>query len=198
MTIESNYVIAIATLQDWHRSLNASFSTKEKKTETIPILYTRFFPRLKQVTGISRNSDSLIALLAMIPVKSNRTVWAGNGNLKNKDLMATFTDPCVFFRGSINFHPSKIIWCSEFKLPLHDVLKVSPSSEWVWYCDGTSWTRLMGLTTRKNDSCRELGAGALQLWLESCPLQCSQSPVHFDGIMASSTGQAWLVPLKSN
>ena len=52
MTVESNYVIAIATLSDWLKRLAPlSFSTNEKENPKHPTLYARFFPRFERVTG---------------------------------------------------------------------------------------------------------------------------------------------------
>ena len=46
MTVESNYVIAIATLSDWLKNVR-QFSTNENQSR----LYTQFFPRFEQVTA---------------------------------------------------------------------------------------------------------------------------------------------------
>ena len=60
MTVESNDVIAIATLSDWLKKTRACFSTNDtqnqpmiRKTKSKRTMYARFFPRYGQVT---RNS----------------------------------------------------------------------------------------------------------------------------------------------
>ena len=51
MTIESNYVIAIATLSDWLKRLAPVFQSMRSKTKTNPNLYSRLFPQFKPVIG---------------------------------------------------------------------------------------------------------------------------------------------------
>ena len=51
MTVESNYVIAIATLSDWLQRLAPVFQPMRIKTKTNCTMYSWFFPRFERVTG---------------------------------------------------------------------------------------------------------------------------------------------------
>ena len=51
MTVESNYVIAIATLSDWLKRLAPVFQPMRSKTKTNRTKYTSFFPRFEPVKG---------------------------------------------------------------------------------------------------------------------------------------------------
>ena len=51
MTVESNYVIAIATLSDWFKRLAPVFQPVRSKTKTNRTTYASFFPRFEHVTG---------------------------------------------------------------------------------------------------------------------------------------------------
>ena len=53
MTVESNYVIAIATLSDWLKRVAPVFQPMRSKTETKTnrTMYAWFFPRFERVTG---------------------------------------------------------------------------------------------------------------------------------------------------
>ena len=51
MTVESNYVIAIATLSDWLKRLAPNFQPMRSKTKTNRTMYTSFFPRFERVKG---------------------------------------------------------------------------------------------------------------------------------------------------
>ena len=51
MTVESNYVIAIATLSDWLKRLTPVFQPMRSKTKTNRTMYTSFFPSFERVTG---------------------------------------------------------------------------------------------------------------------------------------------------
>jgi len=55
MTVESNYVIAIATLSDWPKRLALVFQPMRSKTKTNRIMYTLFFPRFEELQVIARN-----------------------------------------------------------------------------------------------------------------------------------------------
>ena len=60
MTIESNYVIAIATLSDWFKNLVTVFQPMKRKTKT-----KRDFSRaLSKLHGIVMNFDWFTALFA--------------------------------------------------------------------------------------------------------------------------------------
>ena len=66
MTVESNCVIAIATLSDWLKRLEPNFQPMRSKTKINHTIYKSFFPRFERVTGtvIARNCDWFIALFA--------------------------------------------------------------------------------------------------------------------------------------
>ena len=49
MTVESNYVIAIATLSDWLKRLAPAFQPMRRKTKPNRTMYA-IFPRFKRVT----------------------------------------------------------------------------------------------------------------------------------------------------
>ena len=54
MTVESNYVIAIATLSDWLKRVAPFFTTNEKQNQNQNQslhVYAWFFPRFERVTG---------------------------------------------------------------------------------------------------------------------------------------------------
>ena len=53
MTVESNYVIAIATLSDWLKRVAPVFQPMRSKTKTNRTMYAVFFPRFERVTGNS-------------------------------------------------------------------------------------------------------------------------------------------------
>ena len=68
MTVESNYVIAIATLSDWLKR-RASFSTNEKQNQNQSHLVRVNFSRaLGELQVIARNSDWFIALFAPVVI----------------------------------------------------------------------------------------------------------------------------------
>ena len=51
MTVESNYVIAIATLSDWLKRLAPIFRQLEAKPKPIAPCTRDFFPRFERVTS---------------------------------------------------------------------------------------------------------------------------------------------------
>ena len=51
MTVESNDVIAIATLSDWLKRVAPVFQPMRSKTKTNLTMYAWFFPRFMRVTG---------------------------------------------------------------------------------------------------------------------------------------------------
>ena len=51
MTVESYYVIAIATLSDWLKRLAPVFQPMRRKTKTNRTMHAWFFPRSERVTG---------------------------------------------------------------------------------------------------------------------------------------------------
>ena len=51
MTVESDYVIAIATLSDWLKKLAPVFQPMRGKTKPNRTMYARFFPRFERVIG---------------------------------------------------------------------------------------------------------------------------------------------------
>ena len=52
MTVESNYVIAIATLSDWPKRLAPVFQPMRIKTKTNRTMYTSFFSRFEELQVI--------------------------------------------------------------------------------------------------------------------------------------------------
>ena len=51
MTVESNYVIAIALLSDWRKRLAPVLQRMRSKTKTNRTTYASLFPRFERVTG---------------------------------------------------------------------------------------------------------------------------------------------------
>ena len=77
MTVESNYMIAIAALSDWLKRL-ASFSTNETQNQNQSHLVRVIFSRASsELHGIARNCDWFIALPA--PVVIGRSNCFGFG-----------------------------------------------------------------------------------------------------------------------
>ena len=66
MTVDSNHVIAIATLSDWPKNLAPVFQRMTSKTNRTS--YARFFPRFEQVTVITNSFDWFIALSALVVI----------------------------------------------------------------------------------------------------------------------------------
>ena len=80
MTVESNYVIAIATLSDWLKRLAPVFQPMRSKTKPIARC-TRDFPSaLSDLNVIARNCDLFIALF-FSPVVIGRSNCFGFGFL---------------------------------------------------------------------------------------------------------------------
>ena len=78
MTVESNYVIAIATLSDWLKRVAPVFQPMRSKTKTNRTMYTRDLSRASsELHVIARNCDWLIALPA--PVVIGRSNYFGFG-----------------------------------------------------------------------------------------------------------------------
>ena len=77
MTVESNYVIAIAMLSDWLKRLAPVFQPIRSKTKTNRTMYAWFFPHLSELHVIARNFDWFIALSA--PVVIGRSNYFGFG-----------------------------------------------------------------------------------------------------------------------
>ena len=70
MTVESNYVIAIATLSDWLKRLAPVFQPMRSKTETNRTMHcTHDISRaLSELQVIARNCDWFIALFAPLVI----------------------------------------------------------------------------------------------------------------------------------
>ena len=67
MTVESNYVIAIATLSDWLKRLAPVFQPTRRKTKTNS--YTRDFSRvLSELHVIARNFDWFMELFLPVAI----------------------------------------------------------------------------------------------------------------------------------
>ena len=78
MTVESNYVTATATLNDWLKRLTPVFQPMRSKIKTNRAMCTRDFSRaLSKLKIIAGNSDWFIALFA--PVVIGRSNCFGFG-----------------------------------------------------------------------------------------------------------------------
>ena len=77
MTIESNYVIAIATLNDWLKTLAPVFQPMRSKTQAIAPCIRDFSRALSELQVIARNCDWFIAPSA--PVVIGRSNCFGFG-----------------------------------------------------------------------------------------------------------------------
>ena len=84
MTVDSNHVIAIATLIDWPKSLAPFFQPMRSKTNRTS--YARFFPRFEQVTVIANSSDWFIALFALVVI--------GRSNYLLNSYLERFSNDC--------------------------------------------------------------------------------------------------------
>ena len=63
MTVESNYVIAIATLSDWLKRLAPVFQPMRIKTKSLQVIAGK-----TELQVIARNCDWFIALSAPVPI----------------------------------------------------------------------------------------------------------------------------------
>ena len=77
MTVESNYVIVIATLSDWLERLAPVFQPMRIKTKTNRTMYADFCPAFSELQVITRNCDWFIALF--VPVETGRCNCFGFG-----------------------------------------------------------------------------------------------------------------------
>ena len=77
MTVESNYVIAIATLSDWLKRLAPVFQPMRRETKPNRTMYAWFFRTSRKLLVIGRNCDWFIALSA--PVVIGRSNCFGFG-----------------------------------------------------------------------------------------------------------------------
>ena len=76
MTVESNYVIAIATLSDWHKRVAPVFQPMRSKIKTNRTMYD-FSRASSELQVIARNCDWLITL--PVPVVIGRSNCFGFG-----------------------------------------------------------------------------------------------------------------------
>ena len=77
MTVESNYVIVIATLSDWLKRLEPVFQPMRSKPKPIALCTRDFSRGLSKLHVIARNFDWFIALSA--PVVIGRSNYFGFG-----------------------------------------------------------------------------------------------------------------------
>ena len=77
MTVESNYVIANATLSDWLKRLAPVFRPIRIKTKTNLTIYTWFSHASSELQVIARNCDWFIAL--PVPVVIGQSNYFGFG-----------------------------------------------------------------------------------------------------------------------
>ena len=68
MTVESNYVIAIATLSDWLKDSRQFFHQREAKPKPIAPCTRGFSRALSELQVISRNCDWFIALFVPVVI----------------------------------------------------------------------------------------------------------------------------------
>ena len=77
MTVESNYMIAIATLSDWLKRLAPVFQPMRRKTKTIPLCTSDFSRASGELQAIVRNCDWLMELF--VPVVIGQSDYFGFG-----------------------------------------------------------------------------------------------------------------------
>ena len=77
MTVESNYVIAIATLSDWLKDTPQFFNQWEAKSKPIAPCTRDFSRASSELQVIARNSDSFMALF--VPVVIGQSDYLGFG-----------------------------------------------------------------------------------------------------------------------
>ena len=77
MTVESNFVIAIASLSDWLKRVAPLFLPTRSKIKIIRTMYAWFSRALSELQVIARNCDWFIALSA--PVVIGRSNCFGFG-----------------------------------------------------------------------------------------------------------------------
>ena len=77
MTVESNYMIAIATLSDWLKSLTPVFIQLEAKPKPIAHSTRDFSRALSELQVIARNSDWFIALFAPVVIGGSNNIGFG-------------------------------------------------------------------------------------------------------------------------
>ena len=68
MTVESNDVIAIATLSDWLKRFAPVFQPMRNKTKTNRTMYAWFSRALSELQIIAKNCDWFIALSAPVVI----------------------------------------------------------------------------------------------------------------------------------
>ena len=77
MTVESNYVIAIATLSDWLKRLAPVFQPMRIKTKTIAPCTRDFSRASSELHVIARNCDWFNALFASVVVGRSNCLGFG-------------------------------------------------------------------------------------------------------------------------
>ena len=98
MTVESNYLIAIATLSDWLKRLPPVFQPMRSKTKTNRTMYAQFV--LSEVHVITRNRDWFIAPSS--PVVIGRSNCFGFGFSTQRTAEKYAKGCCNFAGGRIN------------------------------------------------------------------------------------------------
>ena len=68
MTVESSYVIAIATLSDWLKRLAPVFQPMRIKTKTNRTMYVSFSRASSELQMIARNCDWFFALFVFVVI----------------------------------------------------------------------------------------------------------------------------------
>ena len=77
MTVESSYVIAIATLSDWLKSLAPVFQPMRIKTKTNRTMYVLVPRTSSDLKVIARISDGFIALSAPVVIGRSNSFGFG-------------------------------------------------------------------------------------------------------------------------
>ena len=118
MTVESNYVIAIATLNDWLKRLAPVFQLMRSQTKTNRTMYAWYSRALSKFQIIARNCDWFIVLFAPVVIGRSNCVGFGFSTVVWKLLFSNMTK----FKGStknksfpilLSFH-SNLFFCFLF------------------------------------------------------------------------------------
>ena len=82
MTVESNYVIAIATLSDWLKIVAPVFQAMRSKPKPIAPRKRDFSRASSELPVIARNCDWFIALPAPVVIGRSNCFWFFDSHLK--------------------------------------------------------------------------------------------------------------------
>ena len=134
MTVESNYMIAIAALSDWLKRLAPVFQPVRRKTKTNRTMYAWFFPALRasymELLGIVIGSSRCLLLLWLVGVIA--LVLGFRQSFENRSNNSAFM---FAISGKTN---CKSLW----KQKLKGCQSTSPgwkTSRWIWKIKKTNW-----------------------------------------------------------